>query len=232
MKRFYEAAAAQKVDGGWTVALDGKPIRTPAKAPFVAPSAALADAAAREWAAQEAEIKPAEMPISRAINTAIDRTGPEYEQVVEIVAAYGGSDLLCYRADGPDGLRARHAAAWDPLLGWAEDAFGAKLITTTGVMHALQPEAALRALDAEVRRHDAFALTGLYDLVAMSGSLVIGLAVSSGRLGAAEAWRASRVDEIWQEEQWGVDEEAAAIAARKAGEFGAAARLLALLVED
>ncbi|MEL7465288.1 MAG: ATP12 family protein [Pseudomonadota bacterium] len=228
MKRFYKEVQVIEAQGGWSVALDGKPIRTPAKTPFVAQTAAMAEAAAEEWRAQEAEVKPAEMPVTKAVNSAIDRTAVEYEGVVEMVAGYGGSDLLCYRADGPEGLIARQAEAWDPLLLWAAKAHGARLLTTTGVMHALQPEDGQRALRAAVAAHDPFELTGLYDLVALSGSLVIGLAVSSGRLSPEEGWTISRIDETWQEEFWGVDEEAAKVAARKAGEFAAAARFVEL----
>lgn len=229
MKRFYKQAQPQPAEGGWTVALDGKPIRTPAKAAFLAPGEVVAAAAAAEWEAQGERVLPPTMPVTRAVNTAIDRTGPEYDAVVETVAAYGGADLLCYRAEAPEALRARQAEGWDPLLGWAEEAHGARLRTTTGVTHALQPEASLQGLAGAVRAHDAFALTALYDLVALSGSLVIGLAVSAGRLAPQEGWLLSRIDETWQEEQWGVDAEAAETAARKAEEFAAAARFLELL---
>lgn len=229
MKRFYREARASEVDGGWTVTLDGKPIRTPAKAPFVAPSRALAEAAAAEWGAQGERVNPAEMPLTRAINTAIDRTGPEHGAVVEIVAAYGATDLVSYRAEGPDELRARQARGWDPMVDWAAETYGARLVVTAGVMHALQPEEGRRRLFAAVAGHDAFRLTALYDLTALSGSLVIALAVATGRLDQAEAWELSRIDESWQQEFWGVDAEAEAATARKARDFAAAARFLSLL---
>ncbi|MFV0474425.1 MAG: ATP12 family chaperone protein [Pikeienuella sp.] len=232
MKRFYKLAAAQEAQGGWTVALDGKPIRTPARAGFLTPGRALAEAAAAEWMAQEREIKPASMPITRAVNTAIDRTGPEHAAVVEMVAGYGGSDLVSYRAEAPAELRRRQAEGWDPLIAWAEATHGAKLIATTGVMHALQPEDGQQRLRAAVAAHDAFRLTALYDLTALSGSLVIALAVAGGRLGVEEGWRLSRIDEIWQEEQWGHDEEAASLAALKYIDFNAAKVFLDLLDED
>ncbi len=231
MKRFYRIAEAAEAPGGWTVALDGKSVRTPAKAPLLIPGRALAAAAAEEWAAQEAEVRPAEMPLTRAAMTAIDRTALAYDAVAEAVAKYGGTDLLCYRAEAPAELRARQDEAWDPLLDWAEAEHGARLSVTAGLMHAPQPAEALARLDAATRRFDAFGLTALSDLVALSGSLVIGLAVASGRLEPGEGWRASRVDETWQEEFWGEDDEATAAAARKARDFAAAARLLALLRE-
>ncbi|MEM7270676.1 MAG: ATP12 family protein [Pseudomonadota bacterium] len=228
MKRFYTDVAVAFEDGGWSVTLDGKPIRTPAKRPCLAPTRAMADAIAEEWAAQEGELRPQDMPVTKALNTAIDRTLPEFDAVVEIVAAYGGSDLICYRADTPDGLRERQAAAWDPMMEWAEASLGSRLIATTGVMHLMQAEEALTRLGAEVAAHNAYELTGLHDLVALSGSLVLGLAVSKGRLSAPEAWASSRIDNIWQEEQWGVDEEAAASAAYKEREFLQAACLIEL----
>lgn len=228
MKRFYKKAAAAETPDGWTVHLDGKPIRTPAKAAFVAPEA-VARAAASEWDTQEGEVKPASMPITRAINSAIDRTAPEFDAVVEMVAAYGGTDLICYRAEGPEELVRRQLSAWTPLIDWAETRFDARLVTATGVMHVLQPADGQVRLAKAVAGYDPLALTALYDLVALSGSLVIGLAVAEDRLGVDQGWATSRIDEIWQAEQWGVDDEAAALATRKEGEFAAAARLLKML---
>lgn len=228
MRRFFKTAAAEEAEGGWTVTLDGKPIRTPAKAPFVIASAPAATAAAAEWAAQGEEIQPEAMRVTKAINTAIDHTTPRRAEVVEAVAAYGGADLLCYRAATPEGLAARQIAAWDPLLSWAATRYGAALETQTGVMHADQPAEALAKLSEAVGLYPPLALTALSDLVALSGSLVLGLAVAEGRLDYEAAWAASRIDESWQEEHWGVDADAARLAAYKAEEFAAAARLIAL----
>ena len=228
MKRFYKSVDVAELEAGWSVALDGKPIKTPAKRPFTAPTKAMAEAAAAEWDDQEGEIKPAAMPITKAVNTALDRTAPEYDAVADMVAEYGGTDLICYRAEAPAGLIARQVAAWDPLLEWSASHLKARLITAVGVMHMLQPKEGQDALAKIVRQHDPFELTGLYDLVALSGSLIIGLAVASGHMTPAEGWAASRVDHIWQEDQWGVDDEAAAQAAYKAEEFEQAARLIRL----
>ena len=228
MKRFYKSVDLVEMESGWTVALDGKPIKTPAKRPFAAPTIAMAEAAAAEWDGQGEEINPAAMPITKAVNTALDRTAPEYDAVADMVSEYGGSDLICYRAEAPDGLIARQAKAWDPLIDWAASRHNARLITTTGVMHTLQPEEGQKALRSAVRSYDPFELTGLYDLVALSGSLIIGLSVAEGCLSAADGWAASRVDHIWQEDQWGVDDEAAAQAAYKAEEFAQAFRLIEL----
>ena len=117
MKRFHKSVDMAEIEGGWTVTLDGKPIKTPAKRVFATPTRALAEAGAAEWEEQEDEIKPASMPITKAVNTALDRTGPEYDAVAEIVCEYGGSDLICYRAEAPEGLIARQSATWDPIIG-------------------------------------------------------------------------------------------------------------------
>lgn len=228
MKRFYKSVDVAELTSGWSVALDGKPIKTPAKRPFAAPTRAMAEAAAAEWDKQDGEIKPAAMPITKAVNTALDRTAPEYDAVADMVAEYGGSDLICYRAEAPAGLISRQAAAWDPLLDWSASHLKARLITAVGVMHTLQPQEGQDALAAVVRQHDPFELTGLYDLVALSGSLIIGLAVAGGHMTPTEGWATSRVDHLWQEDQWGVDDEAAAQAAYKAEEFAQAARLIEL----
>lgn len=225
-KRFWAGASAG--DNG-AILLDGREIRTPAGAPLRAPTHSLAEAAAEEWNAQTGPIDPAKMPLTRALNSAIDRVTPQRFEVVEIVAAYGASDLLCYRADRPETLVGRQAAAWDPLLEWAETRYDASLNLAVGVMHVAQPEASVAALKAAVAAYDAFALTALYDLVALSGSLILGLAVADERLTAANAWTTSRIDEEWQAEQWGGDAEAEGAAAIKFADFEAAARFMTLL---
>jgi chaperone required for assembly of F1-ATPase len=229
MKRFYKIAQATKCDGGWTVLLDGRAVRTPAKSAFVAPTEALAAASASEWVAQETDIRPNSMPITKSINTALDRTGPEFGQVVEMIAAYGGSDLICYRAEAPKELIERQAKAWNPLISWVETRYGAALTTTPGVMPTAQVGEGQRLLFEAVRTYSPFALTAVYDLVALSGSLVIGLATAEGKLNAEEGWALSRVDETWQQDQWGIDDDAAATANIKRGEFSDAVRFLSLL---
>jgi chaperone required for assembly of F1-ATPase len=221
-KRFWTEARAEACDGGFTVRLDGRPVKTPAKVPLVVPTLEMAQAIAAEWDAQTGEVKPDTMPVTRAANSAIDKIVPQRAAVVEIVAAYGGSDLLCYRAMGPAELIARQAAGWDPLLVWAEAAL------TQGVMHVAQDAEALARLTARVDGFDPFRLAAVHDLVAISGSLVLGLAVTEGRLAAQEAWALSRIDEHWQVEQWGEDEEAAASEAARHAGFVAAARFFAL----
>lgn len=223
-KRFWTAASVASAPDGWQVLLDQRPVRTPAKAPLVLPTAGLARAIAAEWQAQGADIAPASMPLTKMANTAIDGVLRHHAQVVDAVVEWGGSDLLCYRAEGPPALAARQAAAWDPLLDWAADTLGARLAVTRGVMPVAQPAAAIDALRQAVAVFDAFRLTALHDLVTISGSLVLGLAVARGRLAAAEAFALSRIDDTWQAEQWGEDAEAAESAARRAAAMDAAGR--------
>lgn len=227
-KRFWTEARAEACEGGYTVRLDGRPVKTPAKVPLVVPTRAMAEAVAAEWDAQTGEVKPETMPVTRAANSAIDKIVPQRAAVVEIVAAYGGSDLLCYRAVGPEALVARQAEGWDPVLAWAEEALGARLVVTAGVMHVAQDSEALQRLAARVEALDPFRLAAFHDLVAISGSLVLALAVTDGRLEPEEAWRLSRIDERWQVEQWGEDEEAAAFEAARHDGFLQAARFYAL----
>jgi chaperone required for assembly of F1-ATPase len=217
-RRFWTEARVEEVAGGFTVRLDARAVKTPAKAAFVVPTRALAEQIAAEWDAQGKTVDPATMPVTRAANSAIDKVAPQFDEVVAIVAEYGGSDLLCYRATGPLELVARQAEGWDPLLDWCAGALGAPLRVTQGVMHVDQPEASLAALHARVAALDPFRLTAFHDLVAISGSLVLAFAVTEERLPDAEAWRLSRIDEDWQAELWGADEEAErAAAARHAG---------------
>lgn len=227
-KRFWQAAQAEACDGGFTVRLDGRGVKTPAKAPLVVPTLAMAQAIAAEWEAQQGAVRPETMPVTRAANSALDKVVPQRGEVVALLAAYGGSDLLCYRAAGPEVLAERQAAGWDPLLDWAAESFGARLAVTRGVMPVAQDPAGLARLEAEVAGLSVFRLAGFHDLVAISGSLVLALAVIRGRLGAEEAWHLSRIDEAWQVEQWGEDEEAAAAEVVRRVAFDAASRFYAL----
>lgn len=229
MKRFWREVTVEPEAQGFAVRLDGRPVWTPAKAPCLLPTRAMADAVAAEWAAQEGEVRPQEMPLTRAANSAIDRVAPEFEAVAGIVAAYGETDLICYRAPHPEALARRQADAWDPLAAWAAEALGARLAVAEGVMHVAQPPESLGRLAEAVRAHDPWELTALHDLVTISGSLVIGLAVSHGRLTAEEAWLLGRIDEDWNIAEWGEDAEAAGVANRRRADFLNAGRLLRLL---
>jgi len=200
-------------DGGFTVRLDARPVRTPAKAALVVPSLTMASAIAAEWQAQQGTIKPETMPVTRSANAALDKIAPQFAEVAGLIAAYGASDLLCYRATGPAGLVARQAAAWDPMLAWAAEALAAPLAVTAGVTPITQPAASLARLTAKVHACTPVELAALHDLVMISGSLVLGLAVTHGHADARTIWQLSRIDEDWQIEQWGQDHEAGESAA-------------------
>lgn len=227
-KRFWKTTEVTEAAGGFGVSLDGRPVKTPAKAALLLPTQGFAEAVQAEWDAVEEVIDPRVMPFTRTANAAIDKVRVQHAEVAEMISEYGGTDLLCYRADSPEELRARQNAAWDPLLVWAETHYGAKLSVTSGVMHMAQPEAALAPLRAAVHRTTPYQLAALHDLVSLSGSLVIGLAASENYQPAESLWDISRVDESWQEEQWGEDEEATALAALKRAAFLHAARVWCL----
>ena len=227
-RRFWTEVTVVPEAGGQAVRLDSRPLRTPAKAALRMPTRALAEAVAGEWRTVEELVDPAAMPITRAVNAAIDKVEPQREAVAAELAAYGDSDLTCYRAEGPEALAERQAEAWDPLLRWAAEHHGARLEPRVGVMPRPQDPAALGRLAAPLRGMDAFALTAMSDLVALSGSLVIALAAASGDWDPEDLWARSRVDETWQEEQWGRDDEAAEVAALRERDFRRAHRFLIL----
>lgn len=229
MKRVYKNVTAGMVEGGWGVALDGKPLRTPGRDRLALPSAALAEAIASEWAAQPDDIRPATMPLFRLAATAIDRTAPQRDLVAAETAAYAGTDLLCYRADHPPALMARQHAIWQPLLDWARQRYDAALSVTTGIIATGQSDAALKAFAAVVAAQDDFRLTALYVLTASCGSLVVALALAEGRIDAAAAFAAAQLDETFQIEAWGEDFEAEARRRALAADIAAAARFIALL---
>lgn len=231
-RRFWKTAGVIEGASGFGVLLDDLPLRTPEKAPLEVPNLALALAIVAEWDAQGDSIAPESLAFTRAANTAIDRVAPDPDVVVDAISEYGGTDLLCYRADGPFALQMRQSEAWDPWLDWSARALSAPLIAVTGIMHHAQPAASLAALRARVAAHDPFALVALHDLVTLSGSLVLGLAVSRGALPAQQAWGLSRLDETWQIEQWGADDEAEAASARREAGFLQAASMLDLLASN
>lgn len=214
-KRFWKSASVEACEGGFTVTLDGRAVKTPAKAPLVLPTRAMAEAVAAEWQAQGEKIDPLTMPVTRSANAALDKVRAQQAEVAELVAAYGETDLLCYRARTPEALVTQQAAAWDRWLDWAARRYQARLIVTAGVLPVAQPPEAQAALAARVAACDIWELAALHDLVGITGSLVLGLAVAEGEIAAEEAWQLSRIDEDWQIAQWGADEEAAEMAALK-----------------
>ena len=215
LKRFWNAATVEQTDDGFAVLLDGRSVKTPAKAALIVPSKALAEKIASEWDAQEGDVNPEIMPFTRAANAALDKVTHQFVEVADLIAAYGENDLLCYRAAIPQELVDRQAAAWDPILDWANDVYGVRLATGQGVMHIAQPPSAIERLTQEVHALSPFQLTAFHDLVSLTGSLVLGFAIVNNRLGADAAWDVSRIDEIWQAEHWGQDEEALDLAETK-----------------
>lgn len=227
-KRFYKDVTVGHGDAGHTILLDGRTVKTPASRPLAAPTQALAEAIANEWRAQKEEIVPDAMPLTKALNTALDRIGPRRQAVIDDLAQYANSDLLCYRAEHPADLVRRQAEAWDPWLAWADKRFGATLNVVKGVTHTSQPADALSRLRAAVAAHDDAHLVALHTAITITGSAVLGLAFAEGALSADDAFAAARVDERYQIEHWGSDAEAEKAAANRLGELRAAERFLKL----
>lgn len=225
MKRFYKAVTI--ADGA--ILLDGRPVRTPARAKLVLPSPALAEAVAAEWDAQSEEIDPRSMAMTGLANAAIDRVAPDPAAFAAPLAAYAETDLLCYRADVPDDLVAAQVAAWNPLLDWARTRYDVHFEVTAGIVHVAQPPATVVRLAEALAARDAFALAPMSPLVTISGSLVAALALAEGAIGAEDAFAATHVDELWQAEQWGEDYLATQARELRRADFLAAARFLTLL---
>jgi chaperone required for assembly of F1-ATPase len=206
-RRFYARAEVAEGEGAFAILLDGRPVMTPARRKLAAPTRALAEAIAAEWDAQGEVIDPAGMPLTRLANTIIDGVADSMAAVAADVAKYLGSDLVCYRASNPDGLVARQAKAWDPVLAWAEEALGARFAVTQGMAFVAQPEAALAAARAAIPAGpgDSWRLGALHTVTTLTGSALIALCVLHGRLRPPEAWAAAHVDEDWNMEFWGQD---------------------------
>ncbi|MBW3616322.1 MAG: ATPase [Proteobacteria bacterium] len=207
--RFYKAVDVAPAAGGWAVQLDGRTARTPDRAALVLPTPSLARLVADEWAAQGKHIVFATMPATRLAFTALDRAPGAHEALAEEVARYAGSDLLCYFAEAPRSLLDRQTAAWSPVLDWAESELGLRFQRAAGIVHRPQPPETLARVRDLAAALDPFALTALAYAAPLFGSAVLSLAVEGGRLSGAEAFTLSRLDEIHQEEAWGVDAEAA-----------------------
>lgn len=208
-KRFYKAVSVAPVEQGFAVHLDGKPVRTPTKALLALPTADAAELVAQEFAAQEEFIDPMTMPVTRLVNTAIDGVATDPQAVLEDILRFSSSDLLCYRADSPEGLVARQAEAWDGVLDWARASLGARFALAEGVMHVDQPREAIGALGIHLsQRVEPMRLAALHLMTTLTGSALLALAVETGELDAEAAWAAAHVDEDWQIEHWGQDAEA------------------------
>ena len=229
LRRFYKCAEVVAADGGgFAVRLDGRPVRTPGKQPLVAPSRAVAERIAAEWAAQGEAIDPMSMPATRLANSAIDGVAATLSETKAEIAKYAGADLVCYRAATPEALVALQAAAYDPIVAWARDGLGVRFVTTVGVAHVVQPEAALAAARAAVEAYvDPFAVAALHVMTSLTGSLLIALMTAKGALTPEAAWRAAHVDEDFQTRRWGEDDEAKRRHAARWRYFEAAAKVMA-----
>ncbi len=223
MKRFWTDVTVTPERG---IALDGKPVRTPGRAALILPTAALAQAIADEWRAVGDTLDPRAMPLTGIANAAIDRIAPDPTPFAADLARYGESDLLCYRADGPEPLVERQRAAWDPVLAWARARYDVHVETTTGVIHRAQPSATLARLREAVTALDPFALAALAPLVTLTGSLLLALALVERAITPDAAWAAAHVDEDWQAELWGEDQLATDRRASRRAEYDAAIRFL------
>lgn len=207
-RRFYKSVDVLQGDAGWHVTLDGKTLRSPAKLDFVLPSRPLAEAIAAEWSAQGEKIVPHSMPMMQLAATAIDRVAADRDRVVAETLGYGGSDLVCYRAEGPEDLVRRQTELWQPLVQWVAERYDVALVVTTGILVVPQPADAMLRFRRVLEAGDLYALTALAALTAAAGSLVIALAMLAGRLNSEQAAAAALLDELYQAEKWGSDPEA------------------------
>jgi chaperone required for assembly of F1-ATPase len=230
-KRFYAKAEVAKGEGGFAVVLDGRAVKTPARRALEAPTRALAEAIAGEWAAQGELIDPLHMSLTRLANSIIDGVVDAPDAVAAEVAKYLATDMVLYRAETPDGLMVRQARSWDPVLDWAHEALGADFVPVRAVMYVRQPEAAVAAASAAIPR-EPWRLGALNAITTLTGSALIALAVLGGRLSAEAAWTAAHVDEDWNMEAWGGDESALERRALRFAEMKAAATVLSLRSQD
>ena len=228
-KRFYKQAAAAPTEGGlFRIELDGRPVRTPGRAHVAVPSQALAEAVAAEWAAQGETIEPTTMPLTRLVNSAIDGVETNAAEVAAEIVRYAGTDLLCYRVDGPEKLVALQRQLWDPILEWAREELGARFALSEGIRHVEQPGETLEQIALKLPA-DSLQLAALNLMTTLSGSAVIALAVWHKHLSPLDAWRAAHIDEETQEELWGIDYEAQLRRESRWRDFAAAAQCLGFL---
>jgi chaperone required for assembly of F1-ATPase len=228
IKRIYTAVDIAEGEGGWSLLLDGRAARTPAKAKLIAPNRAIAEVIAAEWAGQGETLDTVAMPMTRLANSAIDGVANTMAQTRADIAAYANSDLTCYRALEPEALAALQAAAFDPVLDWAHEALGARFLLSGSLMHVPQPAPALAAAREAVEAFESpFAVAALHGMTSLTGSVLIALAVARGALDAEAAWRAAHVDEDYQIGKWGEDDEAMARRAARWIEFSVAATVIA-----
>jgi len=229
VKRFWKDVSVEREGEGWAIRLDGRAVKTPARAELEVPSEPLADAIAEEWQGVGKRIDPQVMPLTGLANAAIDRVAPARDAFAKGIANYAEADLACYRSEGPRVLVERQEREWDKLLGWARRRFDVDFVTTSGLMHVAQPPATVEQLSHAVAALDPFRLAGLSPLVTVGGSLVAALAVLKKAMTPEAAWDAVSIEDRWQIERWGADAEAEAALENRRRDFMAAARFLDLV---
>jgi len=229
VKRFWKEVTVKPEAGGWGIRLDGRSVKTPARALLAVPSKHLAEAIAEEWGNVGETIDLREMPLTGLANAAIDRIAPEWEVFAQGLARYAEADLTCYRAEGPRALVERQEKEWDSLLAWARRRFDVDFATTSGLTHVAQPEGTVRQLRHAIGTLGPFHLAGVSPLITIGGSLIVALAVLEKAITPEQAWGAISIDERWQLEQWGADAEAEAALENRRRDFLAAVRFLELL---
>lgn len=233
-RRFYKEVGLGVTLEGFAILLDGRPVKTPTKSGLTLPTEGLANAVAREWADQVKEIDPATMPLTKLCNTAIDRVRGRETEIVDELAAYADSDLVCYRAAHPLALAQAQAAAWDPVLAWARASLGAPFVTVQGLSHQPQPETSIEKARSALAEFDAFELCALHNITTLTGSVLLALAhARDGRAGAQswaleKVWSVAHVDEDFQIAAWGQDDDAVIRRAGRWREMQAAGQLLRL----
>ena len=227
-KQFYTQANAGDVQGGAGISLDGRPVLTPRRRAFVAPTQALAAAIAAEWNAQTEFIDPRQMPLTRLANAAIDAVVESPQPVADEITKYLGSDLLIYRAKSPSELIDKQSRAWDPVLSWAREAFDARFVLAQGVVYVAQPPEAIAAMQKSIPR-EPWRLAAVSSITTLTGSALLALAVAHDAIDADSTWAAAHVDEDWQMAQWGRDELALERRAYRQAEFRAAVSVLRLV---
>jgi chaperone required for assembly of F1-ATPase len=229
-KRFYEQVETGEEAGAFVVRLDGKTVRTPAKAPLALPTEAAARLVVEEFAAQGQTIDPATMPVYRLVNTAIDGVASDPQAVLEEILRFAASDLVCYRAGSPATLVRRESDAWDPVIDWSRRVLGARFMLAEGMVHVEQPRETIAVLGVHLKqRSDPLRLAALHVMTTLMGSALLALAVEAGEMDAEAAWSAAHVDEDYQSEQWGQDAEAVARSAARKRDMLAASRLIAAI---
>jgi chaperone required for assembly of F1-ATPase len=218
-KRFWKEAAVVKTDDGFKVTLDGHAVRTPSKSELIIQYRNIAEQIASEWMAQENEVDPTTMPATRMVNSVIDKVSVNADAIVEMLAEYAGTDLLCYRTTSPQELIDAQARMWDPLLQWSANAMNAPLNVTSGVMFTKQSDASVDVFRRQLMVLNHYQLAGVHDLISISGSAVISMALIANHISLDDAWLAATVDEVWQEERWGSDDEAQESLNKKRADF-------------